>query len=170
MGKLGFLTETGLYYEAASKIGASDKQVALRQAEHEPSDPSEQASFDFQQSTQHSTPRPSPHRVRDIIQHVSDRAEATSYKLDEDTQFKFKLKDVIVVVAFIVSIAISWNNADTRMTRHEEKITNLQGAFSEFSKRTDDELRRREERYSQVIDKINAVERSTYANTRAREK
>jgi hypothetical protein len=163
MSKQGFITEEGVYYESMTQINASDAPVPLRPSEDSVYTngtwisnrrTSRQQQFDFQtQPTVREIPQPAS-------QDSSSR-DTNTYKISEDTQFKFKLKDIVIVVAFIVSIAISWNNSDTRMTRTEEKVTQLRtdlgqlkNDLSDSMKKNDDLWRRQEDTNRQISQQI----------------
>jgi hypothetical protein len=159
MSKQGFITEEGVYYESMTQINASDAPVPLRPSEDDVFTngtwisnrrASRQQQFDFQtQPTVREIPQPAS-------QDSSSR-DINTYRIGEDTQFKFKLKDIVIVVAFIVSIAISWNNSDTRMTRTEEKLSQLKSDLVQLksdlseSMKKNDELWRRQEDMNRTL-------------------
>jgi len=158
MGKKGFTTVDGLYYEASERINPDDSAVALRTTADgakpnmgTPSVDDRQQQLDFQPCTQ--------------AQLTAQSFEQKKFgenvlKLDENTQFKFKVKDIIIIVAFIVSIAISWNNSDTRATRTEEQVKQLRIDLDTQTKKREDAAQRQEDLDRATTAQINDVMRS----------
>ena len=168
MAMYGFITADGTYYEADRKILPTHTQVVLRSPE-----PSPQLPLDLPPHQ----PMPMP-VVREIPQTPpAGPREDPTYRMDENTQFKFKLKDIIVVVAFIVSIAISWNNSDTKMTRNADQISSLKteiatlrGDYNESMKAREEQWRRQEDTNRGLVSQITDVERAMYSNMRSGKK
>jgi hypothetical protein len=160
MAKHGFVTADGTYYESEIKLHPSHTQVALRQDVA-----GQQTPLDL-----HQLPQPVVREIpQPMIPPPPSREEVI--RVDEDTQFQFKLKDIIVVVSFIVTIAISWNNVDTKMTRQADQITQMKEDISslrkeneEFIKKRDELWRRQEDTNRSIVSQINDVERTMLNN------
>jgi hypothetical protein len=82
------------------------------------------------------------------------------YQINQDSQFQFKLKDVIIIAGAIASAAVSWNNADGRISRLEEKVTqDMVKKIESIEKKQDEAIRRQEDSVRSLAAQITDLER-----------
>ena len=102
----GFVTPDGRYYEAASPLASDHREVGPRQHAE-----------------------PAPPQQPEVVHHLQEPRlqyqppPNTPYVLNQDSQFNFKLKDVIIIAGAIASAAVSWNSADGRLSRLEDRVS-----------------------------------------------
>ena len=90
------------------------------------------------------------------------------YTINQDSQFSFKLKDVIIIAGAIASAAVSWNNADGRISRLEEKVSQEMVKKIESIERKQDELVKKQEDSIKVLtSQISDLERAILNSTRS---
>ena len=88
-------------------------------------------------------------------------------EVDENTKFSLKLKDIIVVCAFIVSVTISWTTTDARITRLEEKVAGeLSGKIAEVAAEQKEVSKEIRDSVSQIKERLNEMERALFASFR----
>lgn len=83
------------------------------------------------------------------------------YTINQDSQFNFKLKDVLIIAGAIASAAVSWNNADGRISRLEEKVSqDMVERIKTVEKKQDDLVRKQEESMKALTSQISDLERA----------
>jgi hypothetical protein len=89
------------------------------------------------------------------------------YTINQDSQFNFKLKDVVVIAGAIASAAVSWNNADGRISRLEEKVSQEMVKKIESIERKQDELvKKQEDSIKTLTSQISDLERAILNSNR----
>jgi hypothetical protein len=90
------------------------------------------------------------------------------YTINQDSQFSFKLKDVIIIAGAIASAAVSWNNADGRISRLEEKVSQEMVKKVESIERKQDELvKKQEDSIKTLTSQISDLERAILNSNRS---
>jgi hypothetical protein len=83
------------------------------------------------------------------------------YTINQDSQFQFKLKDVLIIAGAIASAAVSWNNADGRISRLEEKVSQeMVKKIESIERKQDEAIRRQEDSQKALQAQISDLERA----------
>ena len=110
---------------------------------------------------------PDPYAFEEEEEILPPRRRRRHVEVDEDTKFSLKLKDIIVVCAFIVSVTISWTTTDARITRLEEKVAGeLSGKIAEVAAEQKEVSKEIRDSVSQIKERLNEMERALFASFR----
>ena len=83
------------------------------------------------------------------------------YAINQDSQFQFKLKDVLIIAGAIASAAVSWNNADGRISHLEEKVSQeMVKKVESIERKQDEAIRRQEDSQKALQAQISDLERA----------
>lgn len=86
-----------------------------------PPDPAAYQLYAREMAAQPAPPPPKPEPAK----HDYGRSEDGGHILSEKTKIQFGVKEIGVIVAFIVTATISWTNTDGRISKLEEKVANI---------------------------------------------
>lgn len=165
----GFITTDGRYYEAPFPLAPNHRETA-------PPYPQGvgQAESDTGHSANHSTFNQRNQDMENAqgYQHYAHQMPAASppppipgvnspYTINQDSQFNFKLKDVIIIAGAIASAAVSWNNADGRLTRLEERVsTDIVRKIESIERKQDETIKSQAESIKSISAQIAELERA----------
>ena len=164
----GFMTPDGKYYEALTPLHPDHVEIEVMP---------HNGNFFFVNGQwhpdrrQHRSPEeileryglpPQPAQPNPSIPGVN-----APYVVDQDSQFSFKLKDVIIIAGAIASAAVSWNNADGRISRLEEKVSQEMVKKIESIERKQDEIVKNQEDSIKILaSQISDLERAIINSNR----
>jgi hypothetical protein len=163
----GFITSDGKYYEAPFPIDPSHREVLPQPQKGSPSN-----NPFINENTSSFNPRPSemPAQANAIpMQSYNPKSNESpvssspisSYTLNQDSQFNFKLKDVIIIAGAIASAAVSWSSADGRLSRLEEKVsTDIVKKIESIERKQDESIKVQTESIRQLSIQITDLERA----------
>ena len=165
------MTQDGRYYEAPFPLQPSHTEVERRPTEGEhffhngrwhPDRRHERTPEEvYERFGNHQQPH-QPHHHRPVP------GVNAPYTIDQDSQFSFKLKDVVIIAGAIASAAVSWNNADGRISRLEEKVSQEMVKNIESIERKQDELvKKHEDSIKALTSQISDLERAILNSARS---
>ena len=90
------------------------------------------------------------------------------FSIGEDSIFRFKFREVVVVCAFIASSAITWNTIDNRITRIEERYQEVYKRFESVESQHVRDMDKQEKITDSLKIHIQDLERLIYTGKNAR--
>lgn len=90
------------------------------------------------------------------------------FSLGEDSVFRFKFKDLVIMCAFMTSLAIAWNTIDNRITRTEERYTDLLRQIENYDSQKAKEIEKQEKVIESLKNHVQELERLIYTGSSKR--
>ena len=105
------------------------------------------------------TPQQQPQRYTPPPQQIP--GVNAPYTINQDSQFNFKLKDVLIIAGAIASAAVSWNNADGRLSRLEERVsTDIVKKIESIERKQDENIKAQADSIKALSSQIADLERA----------
>jgi hypothetical protein len=166
----GFITPDGRYYEAPFPLSPDHREAVARNTP-EPSCPPHGDVAPSQHSEQrtsrmdgnHQYPQPAPQQQPQPYTPPPQQIPGVNapYTINQDSQFNFKLKDVLIIAGAIASAAVSWNNADGRLSRLEERVsTDIVKKIESIERKQDENIKAQADSIKALSSQIADLERA----------